>query len=69
MTRVSVPDEKPRSIGYDPVTQVLEIGLLDGGAWRFFGVPIEVAGRLLGTFPPAEAVITEMRAHYRASRW
>jgi KTSC domain len=42
MQRISVASSNLASVGYDPITQTLEIEFHNGGVYQYFGVPTEV---------------------------
>ncbi len=48
MRRVSVVSSNLRSVGYDPVTRVLEVEFHGGGIYLYYGVPEHVHLGLMG---------------------
>ena len=42
MDRIPVSSSNVADIGYEPDTQVLEVGFLNGGVYQYFGVPPDV---------------------------
>lgn len=48
MERQHVSSSNLRSVGYDPVSSVLEIEFLSRSVYQYYGVPGLVVARLLG---------------------
>lgn len=47
MNRIPVSSSNLRSVGYDPITQTLEVEFLNGGLYRYSGVPASVYSGLM----------------------
>lgn len=41
MQRMPVASSNLKSVGYDPVTQTLEVEFHSGGVYQYYGVPVE----------------------------
>jgi hypothetical protein len=55
MIRKQVSSSNLHDVGYDPASQILEIGFLSGGVYQYYGVPETIHSLLLaapskGTF-------------------
>ncbi|SHL41810.1 KTSC domain-containing protein [Nitrosospira sp. Nsp11] len=49
MDRVFVSSTSIRAVGYDPKTRKLEIEFINGGIYRFSGVPDTIHARLMAS--------------------
>lgn len=47
MNRIPVSSSNLRAIGYDPDSRTLEVEFLDGGLYRYSGVPASVHAGLM----------------------
>lgn len=47
MNRTPVASSNLRSVGYDPDTRTLEVEFLNGGLYRYSGVPVSIHAGLM----------------------
>ncbi len=65
MRRRPVESSSLVSVGYDALSQVLEIEFTGGGLYHYFDVPEFVHRRLLGASSPGSFVNAVVKPNYR----
>ncbi|HET6447500.1 MAG TPA: KTSC domain-containing protein [Conexibacter sp.] len=68
MRRRSVESSAVESVGYDPVSRMLEIEYATGGVYRYFGVPQRAYELLLRADSRSAYVNRRIKPYYRCTR-
>lgn len=68
MTRKPVSSSNLVDVGYDPVTQTLEVGFKNGRIYQYFDVPERVRDDLMDAGSPGGYLSREVKGKYRYAR-
>ena len=68
MERIPVSSSNVADIGYDPETQVLEVGFLSGSVYQYFSVPPDVHEEFMNASSMGKFLNQRIKPFYAFSR-